>query len=244
MKKLIVGNWKMNLNAEQALQLVRDIVTIRSAARLGDVELAVCPAFPYLVSAVDLLSGESVAVGAQDCSDQDNGAYTGQVSARMLSDIGCRYVILGHSERRQYNGESNALVMAKAEKAINHGLVPIICVGETQDERDSGRAQEVVKRQIIESLPARRDSVNFVVAYEPVWAIGTGKTASRDDVAEMHAFIRLLITPRTMILYGGSMKPDNAAALLSTTNVDGGLIGGASLTADQFMAIAQAGFIG
>jgi len=185
----------------------------------------------------DLLKTAGVAVGGQDCSDQEDGAYTGQVSAAQLKDIGCTYVIVGHSERREHNGETNKIVSAKASRAIAAGLTPIICVGETLEQREAGKEQQVVGGQLVESIPV--DAVNYVVAYEPVWAIGTGKVASPEDVEAMHAFIRTNVGAGVRILYGGSMNFDNAAELLATPNVDGGLVGGASLTAESFLSLAK-----
>ncbi|MCB1581341.1 MAG: triose-phosphate isomerase, partial [Alphaproteobacteria bacterium] len=184
--------------------------------------------------------------GAQDCSTYDNGAYTGDVSASMLSDSSCSYVIVGHSERRQYQQESNGMVAQKAAQVLKNDMIPIICVGETEAQRESGQAQDIVAAQLRASVPEVDRFHEIVIAYEPVWAIGTGKTASVDDVVEMHGLIREQLqelvpnADKVRILYGGSMKPENAKELLSTENVDGGLIGGASLSAESFLAIARA----
>lgn len=208
--------------------------------------LLVCPPALY-IEAVHT-QGHVLQAGAQDCAEADSGAYTGQLSAQMLKDAGCGYVIVGHSERREYQHESDAQVKAKAEQVIVHGLVAIICVGETEQEREQGVQENIVASQLRGSLPKNSSADNVVIAYEPVWAIGTGKTASPDDVAEMHDFIRGALqglaedADDVRILYGGSMKPDNAAALLSTSNVDGGLIGGASLEVESFINIAKAAF--
>lgn len=236
MKKLIIGNWKMSLSNEAVQTLAENF----AGADLGNIEnaqLAVCPSSVHLQTVINTLRASQIGVGAQDCSDQDNGAYTGQNAASMLSEIGCNYVIVGHSERRQYNGETNALIKAKAQKAIENNLTPIICVGETQQERDSGNAQSVVESQVQECMPESQG--NIIVAYEPVWAIGTGNTASAEDAQTMHALIRKHVGNKVPILYGGSMKPANAQELLSMPDIDGGLIGGASLNAEDFISIAK-----
>lgn len=233
MKKLIAGNWKMNLDTQGAAALAQQLAN----GSVAGVDLAVCPVAVHLGVVVDILKAAGIAAGGQDCSDQDGGAYTGQVSAAMLADIGARYVIVGHSERREYNGETDALVRAKAEQAIAVGLTPIICVGETLEQREAGQEQIVVAEQLAGSIPA--GATDYVIAYEPVWAIGTGKVAEPSDVETMHGFIRSKVGADVRILYGGSMKPDNAAELLATPNVDGGLIGGASLDAESFLAIAR-----
>ena len=233
MKKLIVGNWKMNLDVAGACALAQQLVN----AAPFKVDMAVCPVAVHLGAVADILKVGGIAMGAQDCSDQDNGAYTGQISAAMLKDVGVAYVIVGHSERREYCKESSALVRAKAERAIAAGLRPIICVGETLEQRKAGKAKDVVGYQLAQSIPV--GATDYIIAYEPVWAIGTGVVASVTDVADMHAFIRVQVGGGVRILYGGSMKPDNAAELLVTPNVDGGLVGGASLTAESFLALAK-----
>jgi len=236
----------MNMDTQSADALVKALADGYSSEVSQVLDLAVCPAFVYVSRVVGAFEGTSIAVGAQDCSDKEQGAYTGQVAASMLRDIGCTYVIVGHSERRQYNDESSELVCQKASQAIEHGLVPIICVGETAEEREAGKDEDIVGAQLVGSIPQGSSADNMVIAYEPVWAIGTGKTATPEDVQAMHAFIReklsdgLADSQNVRILYGGSMKPENAADLLSTPNVDGGLIGGASLEADKFLAIARA----
>ena len=249
MKKLIVGNWKMNGPEALLYELAEDLDLFfeNDDALSESCDFLICPAFPYLISLATLFARfDHVAVGAQDCSRFDAGSYTGDVSAMMIKDAGCRYVILGHSERRHLMGENDADVKAKAERAHDVGLVPIICVGETEEERETGREQEVVGAQIAACLPDKVMSENIVIAYEPVWAIGTGKTATPDDVKSMHAFIREVLKEKVedfdkvRILYGGSMKPKNAFDLLATENVDGGLIGGASLKVEDFIAIAKA----
>jgi triosephosphate isomerase len=239
MKKLIAGNWKMNGSPDSAAALVTNIEAGVTPDILATCDMLVCPPFVHIPIAV--LAVNALAIGAQDCSQYDDGAYTGDISAAMLKDTGCSYVILGHSERRQYFGETDASVRAKAKKANAQGLITIICVGETEAEREQGIQEQIVADQLKGSLPAGYDETNTVIAYEPVWAIGTGKTATADDIAAMHAFIRAQLgNDKIRILYGGSMKPGNAAEILATPNVDGGLIGGASLKAEDFLNIAKA----
>lgn len=212
-------------------------------------QVAVCAPAPYLAQCQQLLSGTPVMWGAQDVSAHDAGAYTGEVSAAMLNDFDCAYVIVGHSERRAYHGESDEMVGRKAARAIAAGLIPIVCVGETLAERDAGQTEQVVQRQLEAVLAqlAGNDLGKLVVAYEPVWAIGTGKTATPQMAQDVHAFLRSRIAARDaqaasgiQILYGGSMKPDNAAELLEMADIDGGLIGGAALKATDFLAIVRA----
>ena len=230
-RKLIAGNWKMN-GLRAALAEIDAIAT--AAAAHPDIDVAICPPFTLIGDAV----GRGVAIGGQDCHANASGAHTGCVSAEMLADLGARYCIVGHSERRTDMGETDADVRAKAEAAIAAGLTVILCVGETLDERDAGDAETVVKRQLAGSLPGMLDKT--VVAYEPVWAIGTGKTPTSDDVAAMHATIRRVVGDGVRILYGGSVKPANATELLHIANVDGALVGGASLTAADFVPIIVA----
>lgn len=212
----------------------------------GSCDLLICPPFVHLNALIEDFGGEGIDIGAQDCSQYDFGAHTGDISASMLADLGCRYVIIGHSERRQNHKENSDIVAAKAQAIQENGMVAIICVGETQEERDAGQAESVVAEQLVCSIPKTARSVNTVIAYEPVWAIGTGKTATADDVQVMHQFIReklseiLEESDAVRILYGGSVKPNNAKELLAVPNVDGALIGGASLQADDFLAIASA----
>jgi triosephosphate isomerase len=217
------------------------------AAPLGDAEVSVCVPAVYLEGVGQALQGSAVHWGAQDCSSHESGAFTGEISAAMLAEFGCRHVIVGHSERRALHGEGDALVAQKAAAALAHGLVPIVCVGETLAEREAGRTEAVVARQLgaaIELLGKRIDGV--VVAYEPVWAIGTGKTASPAEAQAVHAFLRKTLAAAgatsgsLRILYGGSVKADNAAELFAAPDIDGGLIGGASLKAADFIAICQA----
>lgn len=248
MKKLIAGNWKMNGSLGQAEELVSSIAAkIQEQPSITDsYEFLVCPPSPYMSAVKDICAKHGISFGAQDCSVHEFGAYTGEISARMIADCGGAYVILGHSERRQYHGEASTLVAQKAKAAHDAGLVAVICVGETASDRDVGKENDVVGAQLKASLPEGASAENTVVAYEPVWAIGTGKTASSDDVAKMHSFIcaqlkeQLADSKNLRILYGGSMKPENAHALLSTPHVEGGLIGGASLKAEQFVGIAVA----
>ena len=242
----LAGNWKMNgLSASlQEIEAMRAGVD-RGAA--GAAEVAVCPPATLLAQAAHFLKGSKIALGAQDCHPQPSGAFTGDISAEMIKDAGGSYVIVGHSERRAGHGESDALVRAKAEAARRAGLTAIVCVGETREEREAGRAVEVVSGQIRGSLPAGATPENLVVAYEPVWAIGTGLTPTAGDVADMHAAIRRLLGElygaagaKIRILYGGSVKPANAKELLGLPNVDGALVGGASLKAVDFLGIAAA----
>jgi triosephosphate isomerase len=237
-KKLIAGNWKMNGHSSDAIELCRDV-------RLGTkdvthVDWLVCPPSIHIPLVND------VPKGGQDCSIYGAGAHTGDISATMLRDMMCDYCLCGHSERRQNHGETNDVVRNKAEQIVNAQMTAIICVGETLDERESGKAFEVVERQIRESMPQSATSDTVVIAYEPVWAIGTGKAATKDDVADMHNQIRELLKSlvasggQMRIIYGGSVKPSNAGELLNLDNVDGALIGGASLNADDFIAIGNA----
>ncbi len=239
MQKLIAGNWKMNGTLAEARALAGSI-----EPRAG-VDICLCPPFLYL-SAVKESLKTGLALGAQNCAQFRNGAYTGETSASMLKDFGAQYVILGHSERRQYFGATDKIISEQAVLAHEAGLVTIICVGETEAERVAGDAEKVVREQLLGSLPSCATAANTVIAYEPVWAIGTGKTATPDDVKVMHAFIRSILKEKldnsdsVRILYGGSVKPDNARDLLHIENVDGALVGGASLKTDQFMAIVNA----
>ncbi|MAK63174.1 MAG: triose-phosphate isomerase [Maricaulis sp.] len=235
---LIAGNWKMN-------GLAGDLAFFGEIAGVaGDSpgEVLICPPATLLALAAKTCDGTAIAVGGQDCHALEGGAHTGDLSADMLRDAGASYVILGHSERRADHGESDAAVKAKAEAAIRAGLTPIICVGETREEREAGEAVSVVAAQLAGSLPDNPQNVELVIAYEPVWAIGTGLTASVEDVEAMHAAIRERLPEplTTRILYGGSVKPDNAESLLSLADVDGALVGGASLKAGDFTRIIQA----
>ncbi len=243
-RKLIAGNWKMNGLKADGLALASDLAGRLKGAGAVVFDLLVCPPFPLLFPVGEAIKDSALALGGQDCAPRNSGAHTGDVAPAMLTDAGCRYVILGHSERRADHGESDALVAAKAAAAHREGLVAIVCVGETAAQRDSGQADAVVSSQLAGSIPAGATAANTVIAYEPVWAIGTGKTATPGDVAAMHAHIRAELdgkvadSAKTLILYGGSVKPGNAAELMAVANVDGALVGGASLKADDFWAIA------
>lgn len=246
---IIAGNWKMYKDLNET----RDLILALKAATpsLPDsVQSVVCPPFTSLALAGELLKGSAFQLGAQDMSQHDEGAYTGEVSAKMIKATGASFVILGHSEQRQYHGETNELVNAKAKKAFAAGLRPIICVGETLDEREKGVMVQVITTQmkgVLAGIPAH-DMVNCVIAYEPVWAIGTGRTATPQQAQEVHQLIRKLIAQqydwalaeRITIQYGGSVKPDNAAEILTQNDVDGALVGGACLKADSFSAILKA----
>ena len=246
MKKLIAGNWKMNgsLAANEALvnAMLSGMGPEESVA-----DLALCVPAPYLAQLQHLLKGSKLALGAQDVSAHEQGAYTGEVSAAMLQDFGCRYAIVGHSERRQYHGETDALVATKAQRALAAGITPIVCVGETLAEREADQTEAVVKRQLAAVIhTVAHCTSEIVVAYEPVWAIGTGKTASPEQAQHVHAVLRAQLAAatehpeRVRILYGGRMNASNAASLLSQADIDGGLIGGASLKAPDFLSIAAA----
>jgi len=235
-RPLIAGNWKMHGTLAEGRALA---VGVR-AGGAGSAELLVCPAFPYLVAVGEALAGSAVGLGAQDCHANAKGAHTGDVAAAMLKDLGCRYVILGHSERRAHHGEDDIAVQAKAAAALAAGLTPIVCVGESEAQRLAGEAEAVVRGQLAGSLPAGFAAAGGVVAYEPVWAIGTGRTPTEADIAAIHKAIREVVGPGVRLLYGGSVKPSNAKAILALPNVDGALVGGASLVAADFLAIAAA----
>lgn len=244
--KLVVGNWKMHGDLAANAALLKGISQGMSGGRSG-CGVAVCVPFPYLSQAAQALNGSAVKVGAQDCSVHSAGAHTGEVSVEMLKDFDCRYVIVGHSERRADHHEGDELVAAKAARALDGGLVPIVCVGETLAERDAGQTEAVVLRQLraVTALLGDRTG-SIVLAYEPVWAIGTGKTATPEQAQEVHAVLRAHLKTVSAeagdvsILYGGSVKPDNAAVLFGQADIDGGLIGGASLKAADFLAIIGA----
>jgi triosephosphate isomerase len=238
----------MNGTKADAADLLRGILAGVSA--MQKVDVAVCPPFPYLYIAEEMLKESAIGWGSQDVSREEGGAFTGQVSAAMLKDFGCRYAIVGHSERRQFNGETNSIVARKYAQAVANGLVPILCVGETLEEREQGKTEEVVASHIdaVLNLEGVDAYAHGVVAYEPVWAIGTGVTATPAQAQEVHAFLRERIAAKSQgiaaglrILYGGSMKPGNAAELIGQQDIDGGLIGGAALKAADFVAICQAG---
>jgi triosephosphate isomerase len=243
-KKLIVGNWKMHGSHKANAELLDGVL----GGRPYGCEVAVCVPFPFLSETAVALATSDIRWGAQDCSAHEQGAYTGEVSAAMLAEFGCRYVIVGHSERRAYHHENDQLVADKAKAALARGVTPIVCVGETLAEREAGHTDEVVKRQLSAVVHTLTHCIGeIVVAYEPVWAIGTGRTATTEQAQAVHALLRAQLhaaTPQagTMkILYGGSVKPDNAASLFAQPDIDGGLIGGASLKAADFVAICRAG---
>jgi triosephosphate isomerase len=241
--KLVVGNWKMNGGLAANARLLDRLVTEWQPTEARS--LAVCVPFPYLGQVQAALASTAIGWGAQDVSAHTSGAYTGEVSAAMLVEFGCRYVIVGHSERRQIHGETDPLVAAKAGAALAAGITPIVCIGESLAEREAGATDAVVQRQlgaVIEALGGRLPEI--VLAYEPVWAIGTGRTASPAQAQQAHASLRATLTgvraPDVKVLYGGSVKAANAAALFAMSDIDGGLIGGASLDATEFLAIARA----
>lgn len=245
---LIAGNWKMHTGRMEALALAE--ASARLAAEVGPaVEVVLCPPFVWLEAVGGALTGSAAALGAQNVHAEDRGAFTGEVAAPMLAELGCRYVIVGHSERRQLFGETDADVAAKLRQVLRCGMVPILCVGETLEERDGGQAEAVVLRQLDAALDGvdLSDAASLVLAYEPVWAIGTGRTATPEQAQAMHRTIRdrLAAQPggagaQVRVLYGGSVKPGNAAELFGQPDINGGLIGGAALDADDFRAIAEA----
>jgi triosephosphate isomerase (TIM) len=231
--RLVAGNWKMHGSRASVQALLDSLLQgIPKDAKAG---CAVCAPFPYLALVAERLRGSPIAWGAQNASEHAQGAYTGEVSAAMLAEFGCRYVLVGHSERRQLYGESDAQVAAKFAAVKKAGMTPILCVGETLQQRDAGQTEAVVARQL-----AAVEFKDAVLAYEPVWAIGTGRNATPEQAQAVHAFLRKRVPPPTLILYGGSVKPQNAAAIFAMPDVDGGLIGGASLVAKDFLAIVEA----
>ena len=243
-RKLVVGNWKMNARRGMASMLAQAV----AAKSPNGVDCVLCVPFPYLESVGAAISGTALKLGAQDVSDCDDGAYTGEVSAGMLQDVGCEFVIVGHSERRQRHGESSALVAAKCARAIEAGVTPIVCIGETLEAREADQTLAVIADQLAPVLELGADSLTkLVIAYEPVWAVGTGLPATVDQAVEVHRSIRETLRQRAAdvasnipLLYGGSVKPATAAALFAGEDIDGGLIGGASLDRDQYLAICQA----
>jgi triosephosphate isomerase (TIM) len=244
MKKLIAGNWKMNGTMASNAALVNALL---EGATHWKCSVAVCVPAPYLAQVQALVQGTGIDLGAQDVSQHESGAYTGEVSAAMLREFSARYAIVGHSERRQYHAESDAVVALKTQRALAAGVTPIVCVGETLAEREAGRTEEVVKRQLAAVIHTNGHCISeIVVAYEPVWAIGTGKTATPEQAQAVHAVLRAQLraasatAERVHILYGGSMNAANAAQLLSQPDIDGGLVGGASLKAADFLSIIAA----
>ncbi|MCI2082587.1 MAG: triose-phosphate isomerase [Bacteroidales bacterium] len=247
-KKIVAGNWKMNTNLCEAVELAKGIRE-RLSEVPSNVKLIVAPPFTNIESVEEILSGTPVAVAAQNCADHDKGAYTGEISAKMIASCGCKYVILGHSERRTYYGETSAKIVEKMKLAFAAGLGVILCIGENLDERNAGKHFEVTRKEIEDVLFnfTAEDMANVTVAYEPIWAIGTGVTATSAQAEEIHAHVRKVIASEfgekvadeMTILYGGSCKPSNAKELFSCPDIDGGLIGGAALKPDDFIAIAK-----
>ena len=243
-KQLIAGNWKMNGSLQSNVALV---AALAAGAANAQCLVAVCVPAPYLAQVQLLVTGTPIALGAQDLSQHEAGAFTGEVSAGMLREFAARYCLVGHSERRQYHGETDVVVATKVQRALAAGITPIVCVGETLAEREAGRTEEVVKRQLAAVIHTNGHCISeIVVAYEPVWAIGTGKTASPEEAQQVHAVLRAQLhaatahADRVHILYGGSMNAGNAAQLLSQQDIDGGLVGGASLKAADFLSIIAA----
>lgn len=246
-RRLVAGNWKMHGTRESTLTLGRAIAA--GLAELGGVDVAICPSFVHIPELSPLAAESGLLLGAQSVADQDEGAFTGEVSGAMLREFSCSLVLVGHSERRQLYGESDALVARRFAAALRHGLMPVLCVGETLEQHEAGEAKSVVRQQL-EAVFAVLGDEGFqraAIAYEPVWAIGTGRTATPQQAQEVHAYLRSLVAERDpagasalRILYGGSMKPDNAAALFAEPDINGGLIGGASLKAEEFLAICRA----
>jgi triosephosphate isomerase len=242
---VIAGNWKMYKTARQAAETIRSLAGLLKG--VVGVEVVICPPFPALAAAVEAAKGSPVAIGAQDCYWEKEGAFTGEVAVPMIAELGCSHCIVGHSERRQFFGETDATVDKKVEAVLAHGLTCIACVGETLAEREAGQTFAVLERQVRTGLMRHLNSPRLVIAYEPVWAIGTGKTATPAQAQEAHAFIRSVVAKAAnptvvqavRILYGGSVKPDNIAALMAQPDVDGGLVGGASLDAASFAKIVS-----
>ena len=243
MRKLAAGNWKMNgINAS-----LSEVAALLKAHPAPACEMLLCPPSPLLSRMADLAAGTQLKLGGQDCHAETSGAFTGDISAEMLADAGATHVILGHSERRAMHGETDAVVLVKAQAAIAADLIAIICVGETERQRDAGATLDVIGALLLSSLPAEATSANVVIAYEPVWAIGTGRTPTLPEIADVHLFLRSRLTARmgadaldVRLLYGGSVKPSNAAEIFALPNVDGALVGGASLKAIDFGAIVAA----
>lgn len=242
-RKIVIGNWKMNGNSQSVEALLGGIAA--QWAGVHQSEVGVCPPFPYLEFAKRMLENTNIGVGGQDVSIHDQGAYTGEVSAEILADLGCQYALVGHSERREYHRESSELVAKKFEAVVAKGLTPVLCVGETLEERENGKTFDVVGSQLMKvvdhfGLPG---VAKGIIAYEPVWAIGTGKTATPEMAQDVHSYIRDVMGPegdQIRILYGGSVKPDTAAGLFAQKDIDGALVGGASLNVDDFVAICRA----
>ncbi len=245
-RKIVAGNWKLHGSRQFATDLVSDLV---ASLPVEGVEVVILPPLPYLGELVEAFEGRAIAFGSQDVSSNEKGAYTGEVSAAMLAEVGARFGLVGHSERRQYHNETSELVARKFAAALHAGLAPVLCVGETLGQREAGQTEQVIAAQLapVLALVGPAGFQHAVVAYEPVWAIGTGRTASKEQAQQVHAFIRgevakldARIADSLPILYGGSVKPDNAGELFAQPDVDGGLVGGASLVAADFLAIATA----
>jgi triosephosphate isomerase len=248
-KKIVAGNWKMNMDYAEGISLFSEIVNMVRDEQKGDQQAIICAPFIHLNSLAKL-GGNTVQIGAQNCHQNESGAYTGEISAKMVKSVGCNYVIIGHSERRQYFAESDSLLAEKTNAALKNGLVPIFCIGETLDERNNGNYFNVIKSQLENGVLglSTEDFAKIIIAYEPVWAIGTGLTASSEQAQEVHAFIREEVAAKfgaeiaeaVSILYGGSCNPKNAAELFAQPDIDGGLIGGASLKSRDFTDIVKA----
>jgi triosephosphate isomerase len=247
-KKLIAGNWKMNLDINESRELAKSILDKTDKKYFEYTDVLLCPTFVSLNVVGDVIKGSQILLGAQNLSYENNGAYTGEISATMLKTIGCEYVIIGHSERRKYYNETDEVVNKKIKKTLEFGLKPILCVGETLEERNSGKQNEIVENQLTNDLNGIADLNNVVIAYEPVWAIGTGQNATPEQANEMHKHIRSVIaklynqttSDNIKILYGGSLNDKNCKELLTQSDIDGGLIGGASLKTDSFIEIIKA----
>lgn len=248
-KPIIAGNWKMNTTVMESVELVKDIQSL--VEDIPGIDVVVCPPFPSLSDVSRVLKGSSIGLGAQNMYWESEGAFTGEVSAKMILTVGCQYVILGHSERRLYFGETDEGVKKKVVTALAEGLVPILCVGEQSEERASGQTEQVVERQLTRAVDglSREEMLKVIIAYEPVWAIGTGKSATPEMANEVHTYLRELlksvydqdVATGVRIQYGGSVTEDNAASLLSQTDIDGALVGGASLKAESFNKIVRIG---
>jgi triosephosphate isomerase len=250
-KKIVAGNWKMNTELESAIRLAAEIdeKTAHSSAHIDDVEIILFPPFPFIHETMEVINTERIKVGAQTCATEESGAYTGEVSAKMIASLQATHILVGHSERRQYYHEDSTILLKKAQATLNHHLTPVFCLGENLEQRKSNKHLQVIEQQLEEVIFkfSKQDFQKFIIAYEPVWAIGTGETASPEQAQEVHAFIRKLIGQKydnktadnMSILYGGSVKPGNANELFSQPDIDGGLIGGASLKSDDFLAIIE-----
>jgi triosephosphate isomerase len=246
-KTVIAGNWKLNNTSKEAIELVT--LLKRDLTDISEVDIIVCPVFTVLADVRDVLNETNIKIGAQNLFWEDKGAFTGEISAPLIKDAGAEYVIIGHSERRQYFGETNATVNKKIKAALAHGLTPIVCVGENLDQRETDKTFDVIQTQCKESLEgfSAEEMKKMIIAYEPIWAIGTGKTATPEQAQEVHQFIRKLLAEMhsqeladaITIQYGGSVKPDNIKALIGQADIDGALVGGASLKRDSFVAIVK-----